>query len=75
LTTPDGARKAAALELVGTLTTVGYSADTLVVRRHGAALNFVKAPKVGALRQTKAAKAAAELAELRAEIERLKAGK
>jgi hypothetical protein len=35
----------------------------------------VKAPKVGALRQTKAAKAAAELAELRAEIERLKAGK
>jgi hypothetical protein len=75
LTTPDGARKAAALELVATLTTAGYSADTAEVRKSGAVIKFAKLPKVGALRQTKAAKAAAELAELRAEIERLKAGK
>jgi antirestriction protein ArdC len=74
LTTPDGSRKAAALELVAELTTAGFSADTAEVRKSGAAIKFVRLPKVSALRQSKAAKAAAELAELRAEIERLKAG-
>jgi hypothetical protein len=74
LTTPDGARKAAALELVGTLTAAGYSADTAEVRKTGAVIKFAKLPKAGALRRQSAkARLEAEAAALRAEIEAMKA--
>ena len=76
LTTPDGARKAAALEMVAELTAGGYSADTADVKRSGAVIRFAKLPKVSSGRKlSKAAAMAAELARLQAEIAALKAGK
>lgn len=74
LTTPDGARRANAALILKDFEGRGFVPDTARLGRLSASLKFARVPKAGTGRKlSKAAAAEAEMAELRAEIDRLKA--
>lgn len=74
LTTPDGARRANAALVMADFEKRGFVPDTARLGRLSASLKFARVPKVGTGRKlSKAAAAEAEMAALRAEVERLKA--
>jgi hypothetical protein len=72
LTTPDGARRANAALVLADFEKRGFVPDTARLGRLSASLKFARVPKAGAGRKMSAAQM--EMAALRAEIERLKAG-
>ena len=74
LTTPDGARRANAALVMADFEKRGFVPDTARLGRLSASLKFARVPKAGTGRKlSKAAAAEAEMAALRAEVERLKA--